>query len=586
MPLKTKTSKIASLSELMGQDDSGKDESLTQQLERKMQEINIKQNEKIVEAQAQSLNLSYIDLKNFPISPEALIIIDPNEAQNLGALCFYKTDKDIRIGATNPQNPEIAELAKKTKEKFPQTNVVVYMISAYSFTKAFKLYDALPKIKKIVNGVEITKEDIKEFGGDSFKNFTDLQKKIKNVSMTKIINLIIAASLSMRSSDIHIEAEEQNIIIRYRIDGILHEVAHITMDAWTKIIARIKILSGLKINVTNRPQDGRFTIFLDKDRVDVRVSTIPTAYGESIVMRLLKSSATSLNFEDLGIEGKAFEDLKKEVQRPNGMIVTTGPTGSGKTTTLYAILNKLNNEETKIITLEDPIEYKLKGINQSQIAHEGSGKAEAGSSKQGYSFADGLRSILRQDPDVIMVGEIRDLETSETAINAALTGHLVISTIHTNSAAAAIPRFLAMGVKAFLLAPALNAVMGQRLCRRVCPDCKEEITLDDEQLKRTKKILSEIPESSEQKINLENLKFFKGKGCDTCQGLGYKGRIGIYEILIMGESVEKIILSEKVSEYEMSEIAKKQGMVTMVQDGLLKAAKGITTVDEVFRVSE
>ncbi|MFH1565205.1 MAG: GspE/PulE family protein [bacterium] len=580
-----KTSKIASLSDLMG-GSSCQNESPTELLENKIQEINIKQNEKIVAAQAESLGFPYVDLKNFPISPEALSSIEKNESENLGALCFYKTDKDIRFGTTNPQNEEITELVRETEKKFPRVNIAVFMISAYSFTRAFKLYDALPKVLKVINGVQITAEDMKEFGGDSFKNFPDLQERMRNVSMTKIINMIIAASLSMRSSDIHIEAEEKNILIRYRIDGILHEVANIPMDVWTKIIARVKILSGLKINVTNRPQDGRFSIFWENDKVDVRVSTIPTAYGESVVMRLLKSSATSLGFEDLGIEGKAYEDLKREIKRPNGMIMATGPTGSGKTTTLYAVLNKLNNSETKIITLEDPIEYKLKGINQSQIANERGLSKEVGDSRQGYSFADGLRSILRQDPDVIMVGEIRDLETAETAINAALTGHLVISTIHTNSATAAIPRFLAMGVKAFLLAPALNAVIGQRLCRCICPNCKEETVLELGELEKIKNILSGIPKDSAEGIDLKNLKFYKGKGCDTCQGLGYKGRIGIYEIFIMNENIEKVILSGKVSEYEMNEIAAKQGMVTMVQDGILKAARGMTTVEEVFRVSE
>lgn len=581
----TKSTKIASLSDLMGGGgSSSEEESPTDLLESKMREINIKQSEKIVEAQARSLGLPYIDLKDFPISPEALGLIDRDEAENLGALCFYKTEKDIRFGTTNPQNQEITELAEETQKKFPRTNVSLYMVSAYSFAKALKLYDVLPKVLKVTNGVQISAEDMKEFGGDSFKNFSDLQEKIRSVSMTKIITIVVASSLAMRASDIHIEAEEQNILIRYRIDGILHEVATLSMDAWTKVIARIKILSGLKINVTNRPQDGRFSIFMENEKVDVRVSTIPTAYGESVVMRLLKSSAASLGFEELGIEGKAYEDLGREIKRPNGMIITTGPTGSGKTTTLYAILNKLNNPETKIITLEDPIEYKLKGINQSQIA--ASGQVQAGGSKQGYTFADGLRSILRQDPDIIMVGEIRDLETAETAINAALTGHAVISTIHTNSAAATIPRFLSMGVKPFLLAPALNAIIGQRLCRRICPKCKEEITLGSEVVEKVKNILDGIPQNSLEGIDLNNLKFYKGKGCDVCQGLGYKGRVGIYEILIMNEGVEKVILSGNVSEYEMNEVAAKQGMVTMVQDGILKALRGMTTVEEVFRVSE
>jgi type II secretory ATPase GspE/PulE/Tfp pilus assembly ATPase PilB-like protein len=282
-----------------------------------------------------------------------------------------------------------------------------------------------------------------------------------------------------------------------------------------------------------------------------------------------------LEFEQLGVLGQAKEDLLREVERPNGMIITTGPTGSGKTTTLYAILNKLNTEETKIITLEDPVEYKLKGINQSQIDHS-----------KGYSFADGLRSILRQDPDIVMVGEMRDLETADTAINAALTGHLVISTIHTNSAAGAVPRFLAMNVKPFLLAPALNVIMGQRLVRRVCEKCKEELKVDEKDMKRISKLLAEIPEDHPDRPDTSNMKFVKGKGCDACNGLGYKGRIGIYEIMAMTPEIEKIILGGKVSEFDMKKIAVENGMLTMVQDGINKALQGITSIEEVFRVSE
>jgi type II secretory ATPase GspE/PulE/Tfp pilus assembly ATPase PilB-like protein len=337
----------------------------------------------------------------------------------------------------------------------------------------------------------------------------------------------------------------------------------------------MKLLSKLKLNITSKPQDGRFTILLTEDKIDVRVSTIPTAYGESVVMRLLKSSVTGLQFKDLGIIGLAKTRMDEQVARPNGMIITTGPTGSGKTTTLYAILNKLNVEGTKIITLEDPIEYRLTGINQSQIDHS-----------KNYSFADGLRSILRQDPDVVMVGEMRDLETADVAINAALTGHLVLSTIHTNSASGAIPRFIAMGVKGFLLAPALNAIMGQRLVRRICKECKEETKTEEKDLERAKKLLSEIPEDHEDRPDMTNMKFFKGKGCDKCNGMGYKGRVGIFEIMVMSPEIEKIILSGKVSEFQMQDLAIKSGMITMVQDGLIKTLQGLTTLEEVFRVSE
>jgi type II secretory ATPase GspE/PulE/Tfp pilus assembly ATPase PilB-like protein len=294
-------------------------------------------------------------------------------------------------------------------------------------------------------------------------------------------------------------------------------------------------------------------------------------------MRLLRSSAVGLSFEDLGIRDKSFQQLKREVERPNGMIITTGPTGSGKTTTLYAILKKLNNPETKIITVEDPIEYQLEGINQSQTSEK-------------YTFAQGLRSIVRQDPDVVMIGEIRDLETAEIAIQAALTGHLVLSTIHTNDAAGTVPRFMSMGAKPFLLAPALNAMIGQRLVRRVCENCKEEVEPTPEQKERIVKILEDLPDEEKENIkftpDLANIKFYKGGGCKACQEIGYKGRIGVYEIMIMNEEIEKLVLKGNVSEYDMRDIAKKYGMISMVQDGLLKAIDGITSVEEVFRVAE
>ncbi|HEX9664543.1 MAG TPA: GspE/PulE family protein, partial [Patescibacteria group bacterium] len=407
---------------------------------------------------------------------------------------------------------------------------------------------------------------------------TDLDKKIKGISVTEVVTAIISLALQIEASDIHIEAEENDVKVRYRVDGILNDATVLPKETWPKITSRIKLLAGLKINIENKPQDGRFTIFLSKDQVDVRVSVIPTTYGESIVMRLLRSTAVGLKFEDLGITGRAFADIENEIKKPNGMIITTGPTGSGKTTTLYAVLTRLNTTATKIITLEDPIEYKLEGINQSQVDRS-----------KGYTFAEGLRSILRQDPDIVMVGEIRDLETADVAINAALTGHLVISTLHTNSAAAGIPRFMAMGVKPFLLAPALNAIVGQRLVRKICPACREEVELDTKTRGEVLKILEKIPPETAAQIlteELHQLKFYKGGGCVECHGIGYKGRIGIYEIMIMVKEIEDLILAGQVSEFKMQEVAVKNGMVTMVQDGLIKASRATTTVDEVFRVAK
>jgi type II secretory ATPase GspE/PulE/Tfp pilus assembly ATPase PilB-like protein len=363
--------------------------------------------------------------------------------------------------------------------------------------------------------------------------------------------------------------------VRYRIDGVLHDVATLPIEQWKKIISRIKLLAALKINVTNRPQDGRVTLKLSNNSLDVRVSTLPTIYGESVVMRILHSGSKGVTFDEMGLQGSAYDYLKREIERPNGMIITTGPTGSGKTTTMYAILRTLNKPGVRIITLEDPVEIKMEGINQSQVDAE-----------KGYTFAKGLRSLLRQDPDICMVGEIRDLETAEIAIQSALTGHLMLSTIHTNSASGAIPRFLSMGVKPFLLSPALNSVIGQRLVRRICQHCIEEVTLSVEKAEQVRVALDKLPIAEKQKINLQDLHFYRGKGCKKCSGLGYKGRVGIYEIFIMTPEIEQIILSSQVSEYMIQDLAVKNGMVTMAQDGLLKALNKITSVDEVFRVTE
>jgi type II secretory ATPase GspE/PulE/Tfp pilus assembly ATPase PilB-like protein len=308
----------------------------------------------------------------------------------------------------------------------------------------------------------------------------------------------------------------------------------------------------------------------------VRVSTIPTVFGESIVMRLLIQNEEGISLESLGMSERDLKMLREEIARPNGMIVTTGPTGSGKTTTLYAILKILNQPGVKIITLEDPVEYRMEGVNQSQIDHT-----------KDYTFAKGLRSILRQDPDIVMVGEIRDLETSDIAIQAALTGHLMLSTIHTNSAAGAVPRFLSMGSQPFLLAPALNCLMGQRLVRRVCVECKVAISveeLDEHTQKRLHEQIAGLPADSAKELQNQTLTFYASKGCDKCNGIGYKGRIGIYEIFVVRDEIEQAILSGNVSEHAILEIARTQGMTTMVQDGILKAVQGITTLDEVFRV--
>ncbi|MBU1202540.1 GspE/PulE family protein [Patescibacteria group bacterium] len=557
----------------------------TRKLQSKLSELELREKEKRIQEQADKIGVSYINLDKFPISQEAIKIISREQSESLETVCFLYTGNEMRLGSLNPTNPQVANLKKELSEIY-HTQIKVYLISENSFQKATQIYNKIPQIIQM-EGVTITSEDLEKYQ-KQLTNFEDLNKLIQETQLTETLNIVISAGLTFGASDIHIEAEEKDVKIRLRMDGVLHDVASLPRDTWDKINSRIKLLSGLKLNLNNKPQDGRFTIHSDKEKIDVRVSSIPTAYGESIVMRLLKASVVGLQFDSLGLRGKSYNDLKNEMGKPNGMIISTGPTGSGKTTTLYAILNQLNNPQTKIITLEDPIEYKLPGIVQSQVENIDSSQEELdeGTTRRNihYTFARGLRAILRQDPDIVMVGEIRDLETADTAINAALTGHLMLSTLHTNSAAGTIPRLLAMGVKPFLLAPALNAIIGQRLVRKLCQYCKEEDQeIDNATMTVILNALNEIsPESGHKPSDLNNLKFYTSKGCEKCQNIGYKGRIGIYEVFLMSPEIEKIILSDNTSEYELEKIAINNGMISMLQDGLLKALEGITSISEIF----
>ncbi|MFN3301704.1 MAG: GspE/PulE family protein [Patescibacteria group bacterium] len=540
------------------------------ELEAKLEELKIKKIEEETQKKAAILNLPYINLKGRSIPPEILRIIPEEEAKKVGAIPFSRDERKINLAVLDPTNPQVLELKEKI-ELETNLKVFLFLTSALSFTSALKLYGSLPKLKRREKAVEISEEEILAYQ-KRIKNFRDLGSELRRVSASDLITLTIATAIKSRASDIHIEAEEKEIKFRFRIDGILHEAATLSKNFWPSIISRIKLLASLKINVTDQPQEGHFSIFFGQEKIDVRVSTIPTAFGESVVIRLLMPYY-QISLENLGFRKRYLKIIKKEVSRPNGMIITTGPTGAGKTTTLYAILNYLNKPEIKIITLEEPIEYELKGVIQTAV-----------DTSKGQSFAKNLRAIMRQDPDIIMVGEIRDQETAEISIQAALTGHLVFSTLHTNDAAGAIPRFLVLGVKPYLLAPALNMVIAQRLVRRICENCREETKIPDDLLEKVKKILDDLPKEEKKEIDLDNLKFYRGRGCEVCQGIGYKGRIGIFEFFTVNDEIEKLILKSEISEYEMRKILKQQKMVTMVQDGLLKALRGITTVEEVFRV--
>ncbi|NQV12544.1 type II/IV secretion system protein, partial [Candidatus Uhrbacteria bacterium] len=455
--------KMGSIEDLMGggnkptETDKAK-MSTGQQLQSKMGSIRLDQLERATEQEAANKGVQYINLKGFPVNPEALRLLPEEKARELKMIPFLMHGDELRIGSTAPNDDIVKDAAYQMGER-NKLHEKLYLISEQSLEQGLRLYSTLPKIKAISKGVQIPEEQLKEFRS-KVKKLSDVEPLLKDVNVTDLIAAVLAAAIEIGSSDIHIEAEEKDVAIRYRIDGVLQDVAKIPKELWGKLISRIKLVAGLKLNVVSNPQDGRYTIAIDGQNVDVRTSTLPTNWGESVVMRLLKPSAIGLKFDDLGFRPPAFKKLQAEIVKPNAMIITTGPTGSGKTTTLYSILSYLNKSDVKIITLEDPIEYKLAGINQSQIDHA-----------KEYTFNKGLRSFLRQDPDIVMVGEIRDKETADTAVQASLTGHLLLSTIHTNDAAGAIPRFLSMGVEASLLAPALRIIMGQRLLRRLCKTC-------------------------------------------------------------------------------------------------------------------
>lgn len=419
----------------------------------------------------------------------------------------------------------------------------------------------------------------------SSQSLSKIQKKIKNISALKeevekiitdktseIIELIFGGAIQLNSSDVHFEPQKEDAKLRLRVDGVLHDVLIISPNIYQKILSRIKLLSGIKLNISDRPQDGRFSILIQSLAIEVRVSTLPSEYGETIVLRLLNPKDL-IDVEQLGLRDDLAKVFNSQIEKPNGMIIVTGPTGSGKTTTLYAFLKKIQNPEIKIVTIEDPIEYHLKGISQTQVAP-----------KKGYDFASGLRSIVRQDPDVILVGEIRDLETAEIAFQAALTGHLVFSTLHTNDAAGTVTRLISLGAKPVNIAPALNMAIAQRLVRKICGKCGQTKTASKEELDKFKKWLSKMPSSVKLPEINENIKIPQIKGCPECNSTGYKGRVAIFEAFLSDAEMEKFILTSP-SVSALKEKAIEKGMVTMYQDGLMKVLEGLTTIEEIERVT-
>lgn len=561
---------LASIDNLI-HDDLPEEGSVLDKFSKKQDEIKAKEIERLVEKTASLSGLPYINLSGFPISPEALSLIEEESAKNLKAVCFYYDGKNIKIGTTD-NNQDVENLRQILNEKY-FTDSSIFLISENSLSHALSLYASLPKLKVYQGLIEISEEKLVQFAEET-TDYRLLNKKINDVNISDVVTLMLATAIKIKASDIHIEAEEKGVAIRFRIDGVLQEAAVITKDKWHKISTRLKILSKVKINISDKPQDGRYTVSLSNRQIDIRASFLPTAFGESVVMRLLDSAVSSLNFDSLGIRKEILQLLEKEISKPNGLILTTGPTGSGKTTTLYATLNRLNKPGVKIITLEDPIEYQLSGINQSQVDNS-----------KGYSFSDGLRSILRQDPNVVMVGEIRDLETAEIAVQASLTGHLVLSTLHTNDASGVIPRLIDIGVKPYFLVPSINAVIGQRLVRKVCPHCRQIHSLEAEEKEQVDKILAVISPRSGINLPYTLPDFYKANegGCESCNFTGYKGRIGIYEIFMMADNIKQLTI-DKAPSFKILQQAIENGMITMLQDGVLKCLEGVTSLSEVYRV--
>ncbi len=566
---------IQSINDLIASSGTSKaldEDTLEGKFAKKQREIQLHDLERLTATKAQSAGVLYIDLQGFPISQEALAMIEESEAREIGVACFYFDGKHLRLAALDPKSPAAQAKLTELQKKLFIDNAEIYLVSSHSMEHALWLYKSLPKVKPAPASVEINAAQLEKFKQE-IDNYKSLADKINTVNMSDMLVLLIATALKIGSSDIHVEAEEKGVIIRLRVDGVLQEAAVINNDKWKRIISRLKILSKVKINVENKPQDGRFDINTTYEKVAVRSSFLPTAFGESVVMRLLHSSSISLSFEELGLIKHEYERLAEEVDKPNGLVLVTGPTGSGKTTTLYAMLNRLNKPGTKIITLEDPIEYQLPGINQSQVDES-----------KGYNFSSGLRSVLRQDPDIVMVGETRDLETAEIAVRAALTGHLVLSTLHTNDAAGVIPRLLDLGIQPYLLSPALNGIVGQRLVRKLCTKCKVKREISAEEEEKIKKILAVISPHANVDVPKELPEIYKAVGCSACNNLGYKGRIGIYEILTMDANIKELTASNAPA-FKILEQAIENGMVTMLQDGVLKVLQGTTSLEEVYEAA-
>ncbi|MFH0840374.1 MAG: ATPase, T2SS/T4P/T4SS family [bacterium] len=545
-------------------------------LERVVVNSGMIESEKFVEAKAEFMNLPYANLYDAKVEEDILNSIPSEVADNYKVVCFKKEGNRLSIGITNPDDFKAIEAIDffSTKNNF---KVEYYLISDASFKNVFKQYKQFSKeiSSALKTKAAEDKEEREEFKKDDneTENFDEI---VKNAPVAKIVSTIIKHAVEDGASDIHIEPMAEEVRVRFRIDGILQSYLTLPKNVHESVVARIKVLAKLKLDETRVPQDGRIRLSVNKNNVDFRVSVLPLMGEEKVVLRVLDTSKGVLKLEELGFIGNNLDIINKNIKKTGGILLVCGPTGSGKTTTLYSVLHIVNQEGVNIVTLEDPVEYFIEGVNQSQIRP-----------KIGFSFATGLRSLLRQDPDIMMVGEIRDNETAELAIHAALTGHLVLSTLHTNSAIGAIPRLLDMKIESFLLASVMEMVVAQRLTRKLCPHCKREKKLEGEPLNEVKEKIAKIPETVMQrllpKFDINNINIFEKVGCPRCNKTGYKGRIAIAEALDSTEFVKDSILNKR-GVLTRDDLVKDQTFTTMEQDGLIKALQGQTSLEEVLRV--
>lgn len=508
-------------------------------------------------------NVPYHEVADSQISGEVLDLIPETVAKKYTLIPFEVTPDVVRVEMLDPLDLQIIDFLERRVGK----KIVSYIGDASDINKAIT-----DQYGRSI-GQEVS-EALEEVGtatkiAENIKDINKVEETIRDAPVARIVSTILEYAVKVKASDIHIEPGEERTRIRYRIDGVLQEKLAVPKKVHGSLIARIKILSNLKIDEHRLPQDGRFKVEVGNTATDLRVSTLPAALGEKVVIRLLKEESTVLTLSDLGVRGNALKTLQEALLRSTGIILVTGPTGSGKTVTLAACLTKLNTIRVNIITLEDPVEIRIPGVNQVQI-----------NSSIGLTFATGLRSILRQDPNIIMVGEIRDGETASLAVNAALTGHLVLSTLHTNSASGAIPRLLDMGIENFLLASTINVVLAQRLVRLLCPICRKQIEAPIDEGNEIKQTLGPLYTGDKE----GPVKIYQAVGCDKCNA-GYKGRIGIFEVLRMSETLSKMVMTH-VTDTELQNQAVSEGMVTMVQDGFLRVLEGLTTAEEVWRVAK